>query len=191
MLAPALVCLSASRTQRSELPRPHSGPYSSEISCQRLRRSKVIETNSGRNASLPRSPACLLLVVLIIPTAGCFLPVLLPSPLFETVVDIAPEGTATASSLYTTYLRISKYWQAHSKLPEGYADLPTDDGKGESRNDEWDRPLLWKSDGMRFIEIYSLGKDGVEGGSDLNARRSILFDTQRSSELGMPEIKVE
>lgn len=102
-------------------------------------------------------------------------------------VVVIPDTSITTGHLYVTHKRICDYWNSHGKLPADFEDLPVIENRDCSTTDGWGRELLWKSDGARIIEVYSLGKDGTPGGAGEDCRFSIIFDA--SNPHRVPEVK--
>lgn len=93
---------------------------------------------------------------------------------------VAPPSSVTTLRIHYVHKRILRYWERHGTLPSGFDELPPDENGNQKVVDAWEHPLLWESDGVRYVTVSSLGEDGVSGGDGVNDTISQTFDTMKA-----------
>ncbi len=82
------------------------------------------------------------------------------------------------------------YWDEHRSLPGSPSDLPDQPNRNCEMTDGWGRELHWVFDGEDRLEIYSLGRDGIPGGNDLDSDMLIVFDGKGNPQELCPDVVV-
>lgn len=92
------------------------------------------------------------------------------------VVNVIPPRNLTETRLAVTHNRVEQYWQAHQRVPDSADQLPVQKNRDCSMTDGWGRELKWESDGKSRVKVWSLGRDGIAGGTEEDADMETVFD---------------
>lgn len=88
-----------------------------------------------------------------------------------------PEAETT-SAMIVNELRIFEYIRGHGTFPKSLSELPVTDGKGDSTEDGWGRPIKYTVETNGLVTLLSLGSDGKPGGSGQEADIVESFQTK-------------
>lgn len=92
------------------------------------------------------------------------------------VVNVIPPRNLTETRLAVTHNRIEQYWQAQQRVPDSPDQLPVHKNRDCSMTDGWGRELQWESDGKSKVKVWSLGRDGIAGGTGEDADMETVFE---------------
>ncbi len=77
--------------------------------------------------------------------------------------------------MHVTCDRIQSFWDQHGRMPTTPDELPIIENRDCSMKDGWGRQLNWDSNGADRVRLWSLGRDGIPGGSGEDADQEIVF----------------
>ena len=92
-----------------------------------------------------------------------------------------PRDGYTASEVSAVATRCHLFMIEHHVPPPDLQSLPRRDGHSDTALDGWGRPLIYRLLGDGTIEIGSLGRDGVPGGTGPDADMFQRFRTRNAS----------
>lgn len=100
--------------------------------------------------------------------------------------DYIPREDITYSRLQFTQSRIEDYVLENGTLPDGAAALPVLAHRDCSMKDGWGRNFYWESSDSNAVRVWSLGKDGVKGGTGEDEDLEIVV---KLDELDLDELR--
>ena len=91
-------------------------------------------------------------------------------------VNVIPPENLTETRLMVTRNRIEQFWEKHQRVPNSPDELPVQKNRDCSMKDGWGRELKWGYDGKSRVKVWSLGRDGIAGGTGEDADIETVFE---------------
>jgi len=92
------------------------------------------------------------------------------------LIERVPPRNLTTTRMRVTEVRIRSYWAANRRLPASLSDLPRLQGRDNSTNDGWGKPIHYEITGPSTVTLSSPGPKGRSNQAGSNEEISITFD---------------